>query len=89
VRAVLDDPRDPSGTRVTLADWQDVFSGRSDSVPGPAADPVPDLPVGALTDHGQRRYAAKRRSEARLAEAQNIAQEHADAPADPLRRDGP
>jgi len=50
---------------------------------------VPDLPVGALTDHGQRRYAAKRRSEARLAEAQNIAQEHADAPADPLRRDGP
>jgi hypothetical protein len=89
VRAVLDDPRDPSRTRVSLADWQDVFAGRSDAVPAPAADPVPDIAVGALTDHGQRRYAAKRRSEARLAEAQNIAQEHADAPPDPPPRDAP
>jgi hypothetical protein len=54
VRAVLDDPRDPSRTR-------------------DPRDPS----------------AAKRRSEARLAEAQNIAQEHADAPPDPPPRDAP
>lgn len=81
VRAVLDDPRDPSTARVTLGDWQDVFAGRKDHVPAPRTDERPDLPVGALTDHGQRRYAAKRRSEARLAEAQQVAQERdGDAP---------
>jgi len=85
VRAVLDDPRDPSTTRVTLADWQDVFAGRRDAVAAPDPDPAPDISVGALTDRGQRRYTAKRRSEARLAEAQNIAQEPGDAPPGPRR----
>lgn len=75
VRAVLDDPRDPTSSPVTLEDWRAVFAGRRDAVPGPDASLAPDIPVGAVTDHGLRRFDAKRRSEARLAEAQGVAQE--------------
>ncbi|MBL9102072.1 MAG: radical SAM protein [Myxococcales bacterium] len=85
VRAVLDDPHDPSATGVTVADWQAVLAGRAAAVPGPVPAPAPDIAVGRLTDQGLRRWTAKRRSEARLAEAQGVAQERAGEPDDPQR----
>jgi MoaA/NifB/PqqE/SkfB family radical SAM enzyme len=74
IREILADPRDPSPNAVTLAQWEDVLSGRS-SAPGPKGQVEAPPPVGARTDHGERLYAVKRRSEARKAAAAGIAQE--------------
>ena len=81
VRAIIEDPDDPAYPLRDLAAWKRAFAARlaaaTDAAP---ADDAP-IPVGRLTEGGARRYQAKRRHEARLAEARGVAQEP-DADAD-------
>ena len=73
VRAILEDPRDPSVTsRVSLEQWRAAFAGRE----GAAKEPVEAMPaVGERSAQGERLYAAKRRAEARKADALGVAME--------------
>ena len=73
MRAILEDPRDPSFSRVSLAQWRAAFSDRAKAT-GSIAQ-VEGLAVGALSPEGERLYAAKRRAEARKASALGVAME--------------
>ena len=75
VRVILEDPRDPSFARVSLAQWRAAFSARSEGT-GPEGQ-VGLPPVGARSEAGERLYAAKRRAEGRRAEALGVAMERA------------
>lgn len=88
VRAILEDPSDPSFAGPDLAAWRERLrregaersrgTGPESPVPEsmsspPRADEAP--PVGLVTAEGLRRYHAARRSEARKAEALGVQQE--------------
>ena len=76
VRAILEDPRDPSFSRVSLAQWRAAFSGRVKETG--SIGQVDGLAVGALSPEGERLYAAKRRAEGRKAGALGVAMERGD-----------
>lgn len=73
VRAILEDPRDPSFSRVSLAQWRAAFSDRAKETG--SMGQVGGLAVGSLSPEGQRLYAAKRRAEGRKAEALGVVME--------------
>jgi MoaA/NifB/PqqE/SkfB family radical SAM enzyme len=81
VRAILNDPADPSYSARSLADWRREFqrAGGERTVPVSGDLPdrsVPDAPaVGLVTVDAVRRYHARRRAEARRAEALGVRQE--------------
>ena len=78
VRAIIEDPLDPSYPLRDLAAWKRAFAERV-VAERPAAMRAADAPpVGRITDAGVRLYQAKRRREARLAEATNVVQERDD-----------
>ncbi len=74
VRAILEDPRDPSFSRVSLAQWQAAFSDRARGT-GPQGQVADGPAVGERSPQGERLYAARRRAEARKAEALGVAME--------------
>jgi MoaA/NifB/PqqE/SkfB family radical SAM enzyme len=76
VRAILEDPRDPSFSRVSLAQWRAAFSDRAKETG--SMGQVEGMAVGALSPEGERLYAAKRRAEARKAEALGVVMERGD-----------
>ena len=76
VRAILEDPRDPSFSRVSLAQWRAAFSGKVKETG--SIGQVDGLAVGALSPEGERLYAAKRRAEGRKAGALGVAMERGD-----------
>jgi hypothetical protein len=76
VRAILEDPRDPSFSRVSLAQWRAAFSERVKETG--SIGQVDGLAVGALSPEGERLYAAKRRAEGRKAGALGVAMERGD-----------
>ena len=76
VLAILEDPRDPSFSRVSLAQWRAAFSGRVKETG--SIGQVDGLAVGALSPEGERLYAAKRRAEGRKAGALGVAMERGD-----------
>ncbi len=83
VRAIIEDPDDPAYPLRDLAAWKRAFAARLAAATDAAATDAAPIPVGRLTEGGARRYQAKRRHEARLAEARGVAQEpDADAAAD-------
>lgn len=87
VRAILDDPSDPSFSARSLAAWRDEFRrhGAARTRGAAAAPDRPDMPqepppddappVGLVTVEGIRLYHAKRRAEARKAETLGVRQE--------------
>jgi len=94
VEAILRDPRDPSYAFRTLADWQKDFdqriaetvAARADRERDRGLDAVQDPgapPVGMVTEQGVRLFEAKRRAEAKKAEALGIAQEKTHLPVVP------
>ena len=76
VRVILEDPRDPSFARVSLAQWRAAFAARSQGTG--SIGQVDGLAVGALSPEGERLYAAKRRAEGRKAGALGVAMERGD-----------
>ena len=76
VRAILEDPRDPSFSRVSLAQWRAAFSDRVKETG--SMGQADGLPVGARSAEGERLYAAKRRVEGRKAGALGVAMERGD-----------
>ena len=76
VRAILEDPRDPSFSRVSLAQWRAAFSDRVKETG--SMGQADGLPVGARSAEGERLYAAKRRAEGRKAGALGVAMERGD-----------
>lgn len=85
VRAILEDPRDPSFSRVSLAQWRAAFAGRTRETGSMGA--IAGLPVGTISAAGERLYAAKRRAEGRKAEALGVALERErEAPGGPPER---
>ena len=73
VRAILEDPRDPSFSRVSLAQWRAAFSDRAKQTG--SMGQVEGMAVGQRSPEGERLYAAKRRAEARKAAALGVAME--------------
>jgi len=73
VRAILEDPRDPSFSRVSLAQWRAEFSDRARETGSMGA--IEGLAVGARSAAGERLFAARRRAEGRKAEALGVAME--------------
>ena len=90
VRAILEDPRDPSFSRVSLAQWRAAFSDRAKETG--SIGQVEGMAVGSLSPEGERLYAAKRRAEGRKAEALGVAMEREtsgpDGPSGPASADG-
>jgi len=87
VRRVMTDGTDPSTARVPFdfVDWQQQHAGRRAAPRAPRDSRVPaqvereDGPaVGLVTEDSLKRFASKRRAEARLAERTGIAQERGD-----------
>ncbi|MCY1062199.1 radical SAM protein [Nannocystis sp. SCPEA4] len=82
VRAILDDPSDPTVSDRTLSSWRDEFRrhGAARTAASAGDDPTPprapDAPaVGQITVEGVRLYQARRRAEARKADALGVRQE--------------
>jgi MoaA/NifB/PqqE/SkfB family radical SAM enzyme len=75
VRAIIEDPDDPSYPLRDLAAWRRAFAARLERVAAPAAPPDALIPVGRVTAESARRYHARRRHEARLADRHGVAQE--------------
>ena len=78
VRQIIEDPSDPSYALRELNDWKADFDARVRAAKAEDRGQFaaqPDVQVGALTAKGQRRYEAKRRSEARKAAARDIEME--------------
>jgi hypothetical protein len=73
VRAILEDPRDPSFSRVSLAQWRAEFSDRAKQTG--SMGQVDGLAVGARSPAGERLFAARRRAEGRKAEALGVMME--------------
>ncbi len=95
VKRIITDPSDPSYALRTLEAWQEDFdkrceeTARGDHKRRPAADEPDESfrdanapPVGALTDKGERLFAAKRRSEAKKAEKLGVRMERTAEDAD-------
>jgi MoaA/NifB/PqqE/SkfB family radical SAM enzyme len=91
VEAILTDPHDPSYAFRTLADWQKDFDQRITETLAARADRERDRKlgvmqvaggpaVGQVTEQGIRLFEAKRRAEAKKAEALGIAQEKTHLP---------
>ncbi|MBL8625235.1 MAG: radical SAM protein [Myxococcales bacterium] len=78
VRAIIEDPDDPAYPLRDLAAWKAAFAARRGAASDAADGDDAVIPVGRLTEVGARRYQAKRRHEARLAEAGGVAQERID-----------
>ncbi len=87
VEQIIRDPSDPSYKLRSLAQWRADFERRLDEArarprrpPGPREEPPPEMrdgliPVGQITDRGQRLFQAKRRSESRKAERLGVEME--------------
>jgi len=75
VRAIIEDPDDPSYALRELAAWKRAFAARIERVPMAPAVDAGIIPVGRITEVGRRRHDAKRRHEGRLAAVQGVAQE--------------
>ena len=75
VRAIIEDPDDPSYALRELAAWKRAFAARIERVPMAPAIDAGIIPVGRITEVGRRRHDAKRRHEGRLAAVQGVAQE--------------
>ncbi|MBK9030448.1 MAG: radical SAM protein [Myxococcales bacterium] len=77
VRTIIEDPDDPSYALRDLAAWRRAFAARLERVPAPSTPAPADglISVGRVTEASARRYQAKRRHEARLAEHHGVAQE--------------
>ena len=78
VRAIIEDPDDPAYPLRDLAAWKAAFAARragAGEAAGEAGGADAVIPVGRLTEVGARRYQAKRRHEAKLAEQRGVAQE--------------
>ncbi len=76
VEHVLSDGTDPSQKQQTFSQWKKRFTRADRDVS--AAAPQRDtslIPVGRVTERGERLYAAKRKAEQRKAEASGIAME--------------
>jgi MoaA/NifB/PqqE/SkfB family radical SAM enzyme len=73
VRAILEDPRDPSFSRVSLAQWRAEFSDRAKQTG--SMGQVDGLAVGERSAAGERLFAARRRAEGRKAEALGVMME--------------
>ena len=74
VRAIIEDPADPSYPLRDLAAWKRAFAARPAPPPSRVRDPDAP-PVGRITAAGERLYQSKRRREAVLAAAHDVAQE--------------
>lgn len=75
VEHVLGDGTDPSQEKVTFAEWKRRFTRGSGEV-RPQRD-ASLIPVGRITERGERLYAAKRKAEGKKAGASGIAMEQA------------
>ena len=75
VRAIIEDPDDPSYALRELAAWKRAFAARIERVPMAPEVDAGIIPVGRITEVGRRRHDAKRRHEGRLAAVQGVAQE--------------
>ena len=80
VRAVLEDPRDPSFAAVSLAQWRAAFAARSQGTGTKGQVDVAGPAVGERSEQGERLYAAKRRAEARKAAALGVTMERPGEP---------
>ena len=74
VRTIIEDPSDPSYTLRDLGVWKKNFAARVQEAREdredravPSLSAKPDLPVGALTQKGQKRFEKMRRSERKRA----------------------
>jgi len=80
VRAILEDPRDPSFSRVSLAQWRAAFSDRAKETG--SMGQVDGMAVGALSPEGERLYAARRRAEGRKALGLGVVMERGEPASD-------
>lgn len=88
VEAILSDGHDPSFRFRSLADWQKDFDARIAETLAPSSQaPVPAPDVGQVTEQSVRLYEAKRRSEAKRAEALGVQQEPLHLPVLPRARE--
>jgi hypothetical protein len=88
VEAILSDGHDPSFRLRSLADWQKDFDARiAETLAPPSQAPVPAPDVGQVTEQSVRLYEAKRRSEAKRAEALGVQQEPLHLPVLPRARE--
>ncbi|MCC6214628.1 MAG: radical SAM protein [Polyangiaceae bacterium] len=96
VRAILEDPHDPSFRYRSLTEWQEDFDRRChETLAGAhATRPAPHEPderpqgerlvsVGVVTEQSRRKFEAKREAEARRARALGIAMERDVEPTEP------
>lgn len=81
VEKIITDPADPSATPRSLEEWREWFDGRAEGAvppePGggaalPPRDPDRAPKVGFVTAESLRRFASKRRAEARRAEETSV-----------------
>ncbi len=85
VKAIIQDPSDPSYRFRTLEEWQADFDQRlqlqrtaADRGEGPGPNRPSALSVGAVTEEGKKLFERKRRAEGRMAERKGIQLERAD-----------
>jgi hypothetical protein len=84
VKRILEDPADPSATRLTLEEWRVQFDQRRESAasaedrPGPLPPRDPSAPaVGFVTVDSLRRFEKERNAGAKRAERTQVEQERA------------
>lgn len=76
VEHVLGDGTDPSQKPLSFSQWKKRFTRADRDVTAPPVERDASLiPVGRVTDRGERLYAAKRKAEGRKAQASGIAME--------------